>query len=78
MKSNMTELFNRLCEEHSSFFESWKITETRDSFYMQITPVGSVAVCCGGKKKSAYENRLDIQSLIDYAIRYSKKSRETE
>ena len=76
MKSNMTKIFNELCEEHSSFFESWKITETRDSFYMQIKPIGSVEVCCGGKKRSSYEDRLDIQSLIDYAIRYSKERGE--
>lgn len=73
MNNKLTEIFNRLCEENSAVFESWKITETRDSYYMQIKPVGSVAVCCGGKKRSAYEDRLDVESLVNYAKRYAKK-----
>lgn len=73
MNNKLTEIFNQLCEENSAVFESWKITETRNSYYMQIKPVGSVEVCCGGKKRSAYEDRLDVESLVNYAKRYAKR-----
>lgn len=74
MKSNITKIFNELCEQHSSFFESWNITETRNDYYMCIKPKGMPEVCCGGKKKSAYEDRVNVESLINYAIRYSKEN----
>lgn len=73
MNNKLTEIFNQLCEENSDIFESWKITETRDSYYMQIKPVGSVEVCCGSKKKSAHEDRSNIESLVNYAKCYAKK-----
>lgn len=73
MNNKLTEIFNQLCEENSDIFESWEITETRDGYYMQIEPVGSAKVCCGCKKKSAYEDRLNIESIINYAKRYAKR-----
>jgi hypothetical protein len=74
MRSKITETFNKCCEKYSHLFESWHITETSTDFYIQILPLGSVEVCCGCKKKSPYINRLNIDSLISYAVRHSKKT----
>lgn len=71
MESKLSAIFNQICKENSQFFEYWEISETRNGYYMKIKPLDAVEVCCGGKKTSAYENYLNIESLVNYAKRFA-------
>lgn len=73
MQSKITDTFNACCAKYSHLFERWSISETRTDFYMQILPLGSVEVCCGCRKNTEYVNRLNIDSLVNYAISLANK-----